>query len=269
MRSVFVKSLHDQRRALAGFGLGTILMVLLETAIWPSISSIPSLDSFLAGYPEAMRRMFDLEEFGTGTGFVNAELFSALVPVLFLAFAIARGSRSIAGEEASGTLDVLLVTRVTTTRLVVEQAAALLVSLLALGGVLYLAVLGGSAVFGMGIGAADLLAATLASVGLAVEFGWLALAVGAVTGRRGISIGVATAAAVAAYLLYVAGELVEAIEPWQPLSPFDQALSGGPIGAGFQLAHLAMPLTGAVLLALALPVFAHRDIAVAQPGGSS
>jgi ABC-2 type transport system ATP-binding protein len=38
--------------------------------------------------------------------------------------------------------------------------------------------------------------------------------------------------------------------------------SGGPIGAGFQLDHLAMPLTGAVVLALALPLFARRDIAV-------
>jgi ABC-2 type transport system permease protein len=99
---------------------------------------------------------------------------------------------------------------------------------------------------------------------LAVEFGWLALAVGAVTGRRGVAIGVATAAAIAAYLLYVAGRLVEAVEPWRPLSPFDQALGGGSIGAGLDPAALTMPLTGAVLLALALPFFARRDIAAAR-----
>jgi ABC-2 type transport system permease protein len=77
---------------------------------------------------------------------------------------------------------------VTTTSLVLQQAAALLASLLASGGVLYLAVLGCSAVFGMGIGASGLLAATLATVGLAVEFGWLVLAVGAFTGRRGVAV---------------------------------------------------------------------------------
>ena len=118
MRSVFVKSLYDQRRAVLGFGLGTALLVLLECAMWPSIRSMPALDEFLANYPEAMRRLFNLQDLGTGTGFVNAELFSLLVPILFLAFAIARGSRAVAGEEESGTLDVLLVTSVTTTTLV-------------------------------------------------------------------------------------------------------------------------------------------------------
>jgi ABC-2 type transport system permease protein len=116
----------------------------------------------------------------------------------------------------------------------------------------------------MGVGAAALLAATMAAVALAVEFGWLALAVGAATGRRGVAIGVATATAVAGYVLYVAGELVDEIRPWQPLSPFDQALSGGPVGSGSHLAALVLPLTGAVLLALVLPLFARRDIAVAH-----
>ena len=264
MRSVFVKGLRDQRRALIGFGIGTALMVLLESALWPSIGNMADLDQFLANYPESMRRLLDLQDFGTGSGFANAELFSALVPILFLAFAIARGARSVAGEEESGTLDVLLLTPVTTTRLVLEKAAALLAGLLALGAVLYVAVLAGSLAFGMGIGPAELLPAVLSTVGLAFEFGCLALAVGAATGRRGLAIGAASAAAVGAYVLYVAGELVDAIRPWQVLSPFQQAMSDGPIGAGWQLGPVVLPLTGALLVALALPVFARRDIAVAH-----
>lgn len=264
MRSVFAKALHDQRRALAGFGAGIVLTVLLESALWPSIRNMPDLSTFLASYPEAMRRLFELQDFGTGTGFVNAELFRALLPVLLLAFAISRGSRSIAGEEQAGTLDVLLVTPVTTTSLILQQAAALLAALLALGGVLFVSVLGGSVLFGMGIGVPGLLAATLVTVGLAFEFGCLALAAGAMTGRRGFAIGVATACAVGTYLLYVAGELVEAVRPWQPLSPFDQMMSGGPLGGGFHVAQLVPPLSALVFLALSLPVLARRDIAVAH-----
>ncbi|MFI7602390.1 hypothetical protein [Actinoplanes sp. NPDC049681] len=163
-------------------------MVLLETALWPSIGKMPDLQQFLATYPEAMRKLFNLDDFGTGTGFVNAELSSALVPVPFLTYAIGRGARSAP----------------------------------------------------------------------------LALAVGAVTGRRGMAIGVAAAGAVAAYLLYVAGELVASVEPWQPLSPFSQALSDGPVGAGFRAAYLLMPTVAAVVVAAAMPLFARRDIAVAH-----
>jgi len=264
MRSVFVKSLYDQRRAVLGFGLGTALLVLLECAMWPSIRSMPALDEFLANYPEAMRRLFNLQDLGTGTGFVNAELFSLLLPILFLAFAIARGARAVAGEEEAGTLDILLVTPVTTASLVLQQAAALLVSVLVLGGVLYAAVMIGSVVFGLGVGASGLLAAVLATVALAVEFGWIALAVGAARGRRAVAIGAATVLAVGSYVLYVAGELTDAVRPWQSLSPFHQAVSGGPLGAGFQAAVLILPLTGAALIAAALPMFARRDIAVAH-----
>jgi ABC-2 type transport system permease protein len=153
---------------------------------------------------------------------------------------------------------------VTTTRLLLEQATALLTALLTLGGVLYVSVLAGSFIFDMGVNAADLVAATLATVGLAFEFGCLSLAAGALTGRRAAAIGLASACAVAAYLLYVAGELVESVQPWQPLSPFDQALSAGLVDAGFRLPYMAMPAAAAVFLAAALPVFARRDIAVAH-----
>jgi ABC-2 type transport system permease protein len=62
-------------------------------------------------------------------------------------------------------------------------------------------------------------------------------------------------------VLYVAGEFVEAVQPWQPASPFHQALTGGPLGAGMPLAYAWMVLAGAVVVAVALPVFDRRDIA--------
>lgn len=261
LRNVFLKSLRDQRRALLGWSIGILLLVVLEAALWPSIKKMPALDELLAGYPEAMRKLFNLEDFASGRGFMNAELFSALLPILFIAFAIGRGARSIAGEEEAGTLEVLLVTRVSAVRLVLAQAAALAVATAALGTVLYGSLLGSSAVFGMGIGAGELAGATLAMVLLGIEFGWLALALGAATGRRGLAIAGAATAAVAAYVLYVAGEFVEAVQPWQPASPFHQALTGGPLGAGMPLAYAWMALAGAVVVAVALPVFDRRDIA--------
>jgi beta-exotoxin I transport system permease protein len=262
--NVFLKGLRDQRRALVGWGIGIVLLVLLEAALWPSIRDMPDLKEFLASYPEAMRELFNLEDFGTGTGFMNAELFSAMLPILFIIFAIGRGARMIAGEEESGTLDVLLLTPVSAVRLVLHQGAALAAGVAALGAVLYTTMLGSSWTFGLGIGAADLAGATLAMVLLGVEFGWLALAVGAALGRRAVAIAVASAAAVAAYVLYVAGELVGVLEPWQPLSPFHQALDGGPLGAGLPAAYAWMPLAAAAVLAAALPVFDRRDIAAAH-----
>jgi ABC-2 type transport system permease protein len=260
-RNVFLKSLRDQRRALVGWGIGVLLLVLLEAALWPSIRDMPDLREFLAGYPEAMRKLFNLEDFGTGTGFMNAELFSALLPVLFIIFAVGRGARMLAGEEEAGTLDVLLVTPVSGVRLLLQLAGALATAVGVLGAVVYASLLVSSALFGLGIGAADLAAATSAMVLLGIEFGWLALAVGGATGRRGLATGVASTAAVGAYVLYVAGEFVGTVEPWQPLSPFHQALTGGPLGAGVRGAYAWMPAAAVAFMAIALPLFERRDVA--------
>jgi ABC-2 type transport system permease protein len=261
LRNVFLKSLRDQRRALLGWSIGLVLLVGLESALWPSVKAMPALNELLASYPEALRTLFKLEDFASGTGFMNAELFTAMLPILFLAFGIARGARAVAGEEESGTLEVLLVTPVSTTRLVLQQAAALAAGAVALGAVLYVSALTCSAVFNLGIGAASLASAVLAMVLLGVEFGWLALALGAATGRRSVAIAGSAAAAVGFYVLYIAGEFVDAIQPWQPVSPFYQALHGGPLGGAPQPSFLWMAVAGAAVVAVALPIFDRRDIA--------
>lgn len=262
LRTVFGKTLWEQRRSLVGWGIGLFLLVLMEAALWPSIRTMPNIQQFLDSYPETVKKLFELNDFGTGRGFLNAELYTAVLPILFIVFGVGRGARAVAGEEEAGTLEVLLLTPVSAARLVLQQAAALVAATGALGLVLLAAVLGLSPVFDLGITVAQAASGSLAMVLLGVEFGCVALAVGAVTGRRAIAVTAAATAALAAYLLHVLGQLVEAVRPWQPLSPFHQALDGGPLGAGLPAAYLWMVLATAVVLAAAIPVFERRDVSI-------
>jgi ABC-2 type transport system permease protein len=261
LANVFAKSLRDQRRALLGWGSGTVFLLVVMGAFWPSVRDMPDLSEFVASYPEAMRDLFSMEEFATGAGYMNAEVFSSMLPVLMVIYAIGRGARLVAGEEEAGTLDVLLVTRVSPVRLVLQQAAALAVSLTILSAVAFGGTMLVSASFDMGLAAGDVAGACLAMVLLSLEYGWLALAVGAATGRRAAAIAVATIAAVAAYVLYAAGVFVDALEPWQPFSPFHQALDSGPLGAGLPLGYGWLLAGAAVFIGAALPIFNRRDIA--------
>ncbi|WP_068923135.1 hypothetical protein [Planobispora rosea] len=61
-------------------------------------------------------------------------------------------------------------------------------------------------------------------------------------------------------VLCAAGESVEALEPRRPISPFQQVLEGGPLGAGLPASYAWMVLAPLVLLAAALPMFDRRDI---------
>lgn len=263
LRNTFLKTLWDQRRGLLGWSIGIAAIVLLEAALYPSVRDMPNLEDFLASFPEAMLELFDIGAMSTGVGFFNAELFTLLMPILFIIFGISRGARTIAGEEEDRTLDAVLVTPMSTTRLLLEKAAALATSLLVLGVVVLVTTLVGSVVFDMGITLADALPASVALALLGIEFAFLALAVGAATGRRLLAIGVAAVVAVAMYLLYAAGLFVDALEPWQPVSPFGQAFAGGgPLGVGWQAAYLWLAVGAVVVVAIALPIFDRRDIGI-------
>jgi ABC-2 type transport system permease protein len=267
LRNVYLKSLRDGRRGLVGWGVGIALLVLTEGAFWPAMRDMPNLDQFLASYPEAMRELFDLEAMTSGTGFMNAELFSALLPLLFIMYGVSHGARAIAGEEGSGTLDVLLVTPVTPRRLLAEKAAALATLTVALGVVLWAATMLASVTFSMGMDPVDVLGGCVAMVLLGVEFGWAALAVGAILGRKALAVAAASAVAVLAYVVFVAAVFVDGLDAVQPYSPFAQALDDGPVGGALvPLSYLWLLLAPVAALAVAVPMFEHRDIAVGRRG---
>lgn len=260
--NVFLKTLRDQYRGVLGWSIGTVVLVILIVALWPSVRDIPDLETFLSNYPEALRKLFDIDTIATGAGFLNAELFSILLPAMFLVFAIGRGARLVAGEEQTGTLEVLLTTPVPRGRVLLEKAAALAVAVLVLGAVLFGVTAVSQSLGGMGIPIGHLAGASAAMVLLGIEHGWLALAVGAATGRRGMSIAVAGTVAAAGYVLYVMGAFVDTLEPWQVVSPFYQSLEGGPIGTGLPARYGWMAVGAIAVLAASLPIFDRRDVAI-------
>ena len=112
------------------------------------------------------------------------------------------------------------------------------------------------------LGFVELLAANVGMGLLGLFFGTLALAIGAATGRRGLTIGLSAGAAVAAFFLYGFAPVIEAIESTQVLSPFWWYLGGRPLTTGFDVMLLGLVAGIVVLLAVAVWGFERRDVAV-------
>lgn len=262
-RTVFTKSLFDQRRGLVGWGLGIAAMTALFILMYPMIRGMPDLEQFLDQYPEAFGQLFNIEAITSGAGFLNAELFSLLAPALFIVYGVGRGARAVAGEEEVGTLEVLLATPVPRTRVLLEKALALVVGLAVLGAVLFLTIVTVGPLVDLGIGLGYAAAASMSVTLLGIEFGLLSLAVGAATGRRTVAIGVAGVAAVASYMLFVLGALVDELEPWQVLSPFQHAIGTDPILTGISGGYVAAMVAVAVaVVVVSAPLLERRDVAV-------
>jgi ABC-2 type transport system permease protein len=175
----------------------------------------------------------------------------------------ARANAPAGGEEEAGTLEVLLSTPIPRARVLIEKALALLAGVAILAVVLFatMVAFGPFVDLGLGLGYAAAAATSMALLG--AEFGVLALAVGAVTGRRGLAAAVAGVAAVVSYLLFALGGLVDEIEPWRFLSPFQHAMGSDPILGGLSGGYVvAMVAVSLAVTVLAAPLLERRDIAV-------
>jgi ABC-2 type transport system permease protein len=192
-------------------------------------------------------------------GYLMSEIFSFLGPVLLLVYAIGAGARGVAGEEGRGTLDLLLSTPIRRRRVVVDTFVAMTLGTLLLAATAWLVTAVAGPAFDLTVALEGLTAAFLNLFLMAVT---LALAIGAATGGRGLAIGIASAAALATFLLRTFASVVSWLEPYRLLSPFYYYTGHDPLRNGFDVLDpivLAGISVGALVVALV--TFEGRDLA--------
>lgn len=265
LRSIVGKTLRDGRRAFLWWSVGILGLVALMVAVFPTIRDNEELNALVQEYPEALKGFIAFGgevDYLSGAGYLGSELFSFMVPLLLLIAAVGAGAAAIAGEEERGTLDLLLSTPVSRGRVGLEKLAAMAIEVAGLGAVLFGGLAVGSTVVDMGISLVNLAAACVAAVALSLVFGGMAYGLSAATGHRPLGIGVAVAAAVAAYVVNGLAPLVPAFEAIRELTPFYQYAAGDPLREGFDVPRILLLLAlGTAFSLLGLAAFTRRDVA--------
>lgn len=253
-----------RRRSTVGFCIGMVALVAWLLAMYPSIRDNEAIKEAVAKYPKELLAFFGGTsglDMTSPTGYLRVELLSFMAPVLLLILGVGAGASGIAGEEEHGTLELLLAQPVHRWRVLVDKALVVLHGVGMASVVFFLALWLGAPLVGMDVAVSRLAAATVAQATLAAVYGLIALAIGAATGRRALAIAVATALAVAAYLVSSLSELIEWLRPLRPVSPFHQTVGLDPIATGFHpMATLAMLGIGAAAVVLGAVVFERRDV---------
>ncbi len=264
MTSILRRSLRDSRRAFVWWAIGIIAYVVLIAAVWPTVRDNPALKKLHETYPQALKAFVSFGgefDFSTGAGYLGAELFSLVVPLLLLIAAVGTGARVIAGEEEAGTLDILLANPITRTRLALAKLAVVGVEVAFLATMLWIALWASAAAFDLGVSGIHLLAAVAGAALLALAFGAMATTVGAATGRRSIAITSCAAIALASYLINALSPLVGAIDRLRWLSPWYHYATADPLRHGLDLGHALVLAAITIALAVALPIlFERRDL---------
>ena len=217
------RGLLDHRRALLGWCLGIAGYCLLVASIFPSIKGSEAFTTLVQDYPDALKSLFGISSAGdlsSGAGFLDAELFSLMLPLLVLVLAIGSGARTFAGEEEAGRLELLLSYPVRRRNALVAKVAAVAAEILILAAAGFLALLVLDPVFGLDLGFWRLAAAMGGLSALGLFYGGLALCVGASVPSKLLAIAVPAGYAAAAYLVSGLHDLAGWLDPLRFLSPF-------------------------------------------------
>ena len=251
----------DHARALAGWCVGVAAYVALVTAIFPSVEGSAELDELVASYPDALKSLFGISEgFGTGAGYVDAELFSLMLPLLALVLAIGSGARAIAGEEDAGRLELVLAYPLRRRAAVAARGTAVAVEVAVFCSAAFAALALLDPVFGLDLPLGRLLAGMLGVALLDVLHGWLALAVGAAVPSRALAVGIPAALAAAAYLVGGLHELASWLDPFRFASSF-WWVGQSPLREGVDVWHLlVVALAALAVLAAAAALLERRDL---------
>ncbi len=262
LRTIFARALREERGALIGWTIGVVAFCLVMLSIFPSIHGNVNFSKLLDAYPEALRKMFQVENYTTGPGYLRAEVFSFVAPLLLTLFAVLWGSDLSAGEEERRTIDLLLANPVSRRRFVLEKWLALIVGTVILAVALEVALGVVGPLFKLHVAWSRLTAEVLGSWLFAIAFGTLALSLGAATGRRGLARGITTTLALASYLLSTLSNLVSWLRPVRNLSLWQHTLGVDPLGTGLHLDRIALVVAVTLLIgAIGLWAFDRRDLA--------
>jgi ABC-2 type transport system permease protein len=256
----------ERRRSLLWWAAGVVGLVVFTAAFFPSVRGQVSFEEVYEDLPASLRAMLGTTaELGitSAPGYLQGRLFGSLLPVVLLVLAIGQAVRATAGAEEDGTLEQLVILPVRRRDVLLQRAASCGIVVVAITALALVATLVVSPAVGLtdGVALADLVAAFANVAALAIFHGALALCIGAVTGRRALASGVASAVAVGGFLLQ---GLLAASDPpgWTKwLTPWHWYLGRPALVEGWTGPALAIPLAAAAVLVVAATLsFERRDL---------
>lgn len=254
--------LHERRKGTFGWALGIVSIIAVQVSVYPTIrDSQKGWSELTDQFPEAFQKIFRMSDYTSVAGYLSTELFSFVLPLIFVGIGATWGARAAAEEEEAGTADVLFSLPISRRSVLVSRAIAAFVVLLGLAVLLVVALRIGTISVDMSISIGRLTNGALSVFLLGSVFASLSLLVGAATGRRGIALGTSIATAISAFVLFSLAPLVSTFDAVLPLNPFQWTLGPAPLVNGNDAGYVAVSVgTIAVMMVLALIVFDRRDI---------
>ncbi len=255
-RTTWSKSLRDYRVAIFSWGIGLGLLMTLGLA-----TATPVILTSFASIAQLLHFLGDAYAIQTPEGYATFRYLGIFLPLMLSIWSILAGAGMLRREEERGTLDVLLATPQSRSRLLLEKIAALVIALLLIALLFALGIMAGEArLHDIGFDRALLTGLNLSM--FAFLFGTIALLLSQFTMSRSVASGITSGLLLVSLLFDITGREVRG--GWiQYFSPFYYYDLNRPLIPSFSNTPASVLLfIGLSILCIvaSLMLFVRRDI---------
>ena len=261
-KPLFIKSLRDHARGVLGWTLGIVAIVVIQLSVYPTIrDSSAGWSSVTESFPEAFKEIFRMTDYTSEAGYLATELLTFVVPFIFIGMGCSWGARVATEDEEKGAADIALGLPISRASYLVTRMASSLAILVTAGTSFFISLAIGARLLDMSISLARFAIAALCLTLLAVIMLGIATALGALTGRRSVALGVSMAIAIALFITYSLAPLVDVLDSTTPFNPMQWTIGSQPLTQGLSVGYSVSILAfSAVFFASSFRMFERRDI---------
>lgn len=259
LNNILLKTIFTKRWMLISWCIGIIALVVFTMVFYPTFSK--SFGESLKDVPESLKPFLgDAATYSTIAGYTDLQVIAQL-NFMTIIFGIILFTGILAGEENEGTLQSLLAQPVRRSRVYFEKFAASVVLLVGTCLSILVGVVIGLLFINESLRVDRLFIATLAIILISLVFSTIAYAIGAATGKRGLSGGLAGVLAFTSLLVSSLAASASSLKFVDKFSPFHYFNKPGILQFGPNWEHMVV-LGAIVVVALVIGsvLFVKRDI---------
>ena len=266
-RSIAGAALRDRRRGLVGWVLGALVATSIVVWAYTAVRDSEAVRNLIAGFPPQLLALFGVNPdlLATAGGFVQAQFYGFVAPLMLLTYAIGLGASATTAEEDDRTAELLLALPVRRARVIFEKFVALAVLLLTIVLAITAVLFVGYAAADLGLSLRGIVAANVGLFLMVLLHACVALAVGAATGKRALAAATAAVLAVGSFFLQGFAPFNSAVQTAASLTPYDWYFRKAPLVNGFGDGQAILAVAVGVILACAMLAFSRRDLQVTTP----
>ena len=270
MFTIFRNAFSRYRGQILGWGIALGLLCLYLAQFYDTIAS--QKEAYLEmveSFPKELMAFFSTNEAAemfTPSGFLNIEFFSYM-PIIIGIFAILAGSGMLAGDEESGTMDLILAHPVSRTALFVGRSLAFLIATIGILVINWVGFLIGLPGSGLDLNAFELGSPFISLFAQLMRYGTMALVLSMLLPSRRMAAMTSGILMIASFFITALARLDKSLETLAKISPMNYYQGGQAIDGlkwGWAIGLLGI---SALFVLIAWWRFERRDIRVGGEGG--